>query len=87
MSDILDAKITRKELLNKSDISNLIKNSDLNTKLKTLTAKADLKAEQDEIKELQVFDSSYFHGKTFFFLVMMVFKICLCTRKHLIHYS
>ena len=67
MSDILDAKITRKELLNKSDISNLIKNSDLNTKLKTLTAKADLKAEQDEIKELQVFDSSYFHGKTFFF--------------------
>ena len=67
MSDILDAKITRKELLNKSDISNLIKNSDLNTKLKTLTAKADLKAEQDEIKELQMFDSSYFHGKTFFF--------------------
>ena len=51
MSDILDAKITRKELLNKSDISNLIKNSDLNTKLKTLTAKTDLKAEQDEIKK------------------------------------
>ena len=67
MSDILDAKITQKELVNKSDIYNLIKNSDLNTKLKTLTAKADLKAEQDEIKELQVFDSSYFHCKTFFF--------------------
>ena len=32
MSERLDAKIKQKELVNKSDISNLVKNSDLNTK-------------------------------------------------------
>ena len=30
---ILDAKIKQKELVNKSNISNLVKNSDLNTEL------------------------------------------------------
>ena len=39
MSDILDAKIKQKELVNKSDISNLVKNSDLKTKLKSLATK------------------------------------------------
>ena len=33
MSDILGAKINPKKLVNESDISNLIKNSNLNTKL------------------------------------------------------
>ena len=32
MSERLDAKIKQKELVHKSDISNLVKNSDLNTK-------------------------------------------------------
>ena len=32
-SDILDTITNQKELINKSDISNLVKNSDLNTKL------------------------------------------------------
>ena len=31
-SDILDAKINQTEFVNKSDVSNLVKNSDLNTK-------------------------------------------------------
>ena len=42
-SDILDAKIKQKELVNKSDISNLIKNSGLIIKLTTLATKAKLK--------------------------------------------
>ena len=33
-SDILDAKIKLKQLVNKCDISNLVKTSDLNTKVK-----------------------------------------------------
>ena len=34
------AKIKQKEFVNKSNISNLVKNSDLNTKLATLATKA-----------------------------------------------
>ena len=45
MSEILDAKRKQKELVNKSDISNLARNSDLNTKLTTLATKSELKAE------------------------------------------
>ena len=45
-SDILDAKIKQKELANNSDISNLVKNSDL------LATKAELKAKQDKIVKL-----------------------------------
>ena len=41
-------KIT-KGLIDKSDISNLVKNSDFNIKLTTLTTKAELKAEQEKI--------------------------------------
>ena len=50
---ILDAKIKQKGLVNKSDISNLVKNSVLNTKLAILSAKAELKAKQDKIVKLQ----------------------------------
>ena len=64
-NDLLDAKIKQKELVNKSDISNLVKNSDLNTNIAPLTTKAELKKEQDKIVKHQVFDSSYFHGKNF----------------------
>ena len=39
-SDILDVKIKQKELVNKSIISNLVKNSDLNTRLATLAKKS-----------------------------------------------
>ena len=43
-NDILNAKIKLKELVNKSNISNLVKNSDLNTKLATIATKTELKA-------------------------------------------
>ena len=68
-SDILDKKIKQKELVKKSD------NSELATKLTTLATKTGLKAERDKIVEFRTFDSIYFHGKHFF--VMMVFEIML----------
>ena len=54
-SDILDAKIKEKELVNKSGISYLIKNFDLSTKITALATKAELKAEQDKIVNLEMF--------------------------------
>ena len=53
---MVTTKIEQKELLNKSDISDLVKNSDLITKLGTLATKAELKAGQDKIVKLEVFD-------------------------------
>ena len=43
-----------------------MKISNLNTKLATLATKAELKAEQDKIMKLQVFDSHYFRSKIHF---------------------
>ena len=51
----LDSK-TKKKLVHKSDISNLIENSDLNTKLGIRATKAELTAEQDKIVKLEAFD-------------------------------
>ena len=46
-SKILDAKVKKKkELINRSKVSTLIKSSDLNTKLATFARKTELKAEQ-----------------------------------------
>ena len=70
--------------MNKSNISNLVKNSDLSTRLGTLAAKAELKAEKDKIVKLQTFDLSYFLGK--FFLVMIAFRLCLFINQHLMHW-
>ena len=44
--------MNKKELVKKSHISHLVKNSDLNTKLATLGANAELKAAQDNIVKL-----------------------------------
>ena len=52
-SDILDTKIKQKELFNKSDISNLMKDFDLKIKHATLGTKAELKAEQHKSVKLQ----------------------------------
>ena len=65
LSDIIAAQIKQKELVNKSDISNLVKSSDLNTQLETLATEWKLKAEQDKIVKLQSHDINYFLGKTF----------------------
>ena len=81
-----DGKIKQKQLANESNISNLARNSELNTKLRTLAAKAELKAQHDRIVTLEAFDLSYFYGKKLF-LELMVFKICLFINQHLIRQS
>ena len=53
-------------LCDKSNISNLVKNSDLKTKYATLATKSDLKELQDKIGKLQVFDSSCYCSKRYF---------------------
>ena len=45
LSDIFNVKIKQKELENKSNISNLVKNTDSNTKCAPLATKAELAAE------------------------------------------
>ena len=63
---MLDPKVKEKKLIDQWDIFNLVKNSDLNTKLSTLAIKAGLKAEQYKIVKFQAFDSNYFCGKNHF---------------------
>ena len=48
-SNKLDGKIKEKKLVDKSGIYNLVKNFDLNGKLTTLAAKAELKPEKIRI--------------------------------------
>ena len=59
-SNILDTKIKKKKLVNESNVSNLVNDSDLNTKPATLATKAELKAKQDKIVKLQTHELSYF---------------------------
>ena len=65
-SDILDANIKQKELVNKSGISNIVKIFDSNTKLASLSTKAKLKKEEDKIVKLQRHDLIFFLGKNVF---------------------
>ena len=58
--------IKEKELVNKSDIFWFIDNSDLEKKIETFAAIAELKADQDKIAKLQVFDSSFLRSKSSF---------------------
>ena len=60
-SKIFETKIKENELVDKCNISKSRKNSDLKGKFATLV---DLKAEQDKIVKLLVFDSGYFLGKS-----------------------
>ena len=51
-SDALDVKIKQKELVSNYDISNLLKNSNLDQKIEMLATKAELKAVQNKIVKL-----------------------------------
>ena len=53
---------TQNKLVSKTNISNLVKISDLNTKFTTLGTNLESKTEQEKV---EAFDSSYFHGKSF----------------------
>ena len=63
--DILDAQ-TKKDGVNKCDISKFINNYDLNNKIETLPTKADLKASQDKIGKFLTYDSNLFTGQSYF---------------------
>ena len=58
--------VIQSKKINKSDISGIINNSDLNENIKPSTAKAELKAEQDKTVKLQKHDLSFFLGKNLF---------------------
>ena len=53
-------------MVNESNISRFISNSDLDKKIATLATKAELKTEQNKIVKLQAFDSGYFRCKNYF---------------------
>ena len=82
--DIIDAKIKQKILVNKCNISNLVKNYELTTKFETFATKTELKAEQDKRVKIQTHDLNYFLGKTL--LVMIILSICLFMSQHLVRY-
>ena len=80
--EILHAKIKGKEVVDKSDIFYVVKSSDLNTKLAILVVKAELKAEQDKMRNFKCLIKKISVIKIF--LVMMVFKVCFFINQHLI---
>ena len=53
VSNTLDAKITQTELINESDLNKKIKTLAAKEEIKTLATKAELKAEQDKIVKFQ----------------------------------
>ena len=73
------------DLAKKSDFSNVLKSSYLNTKLTTLRTKAELKAWQDKTVNLKTCDLSYFFCKIF--LSDNGLKLCLFISQHLVCYS
>ena len=62
----LNVKIKQKGLVDKSAISGFINNADLNKKVVTLAAKAELNAEEDKVIKLKTYDLIHFLGKIFF---------------------
>ena len=83
--DILDAKIKKEKLFNKSALNKKVKTLATKQEIKAFATKAELKPKQNKIVKLETFDLSYFLGKNF--LVMMVFKLCLFINQQLIHWS
>ena len=63
---IFYGKIRKKELVDKSDVSRFIDNSDLDKKVVTLATNAELKADQDKIVKLQEFSVIYYSAKSDF---------------------
>ena len=63
-TEILDAKLKYKKIVNESDISEFINNIDLDKKIKKISRETGLKAEQPNMK-LQIYDSSNI-GQSYF---------------------
>ena len=62
--EILNTKINDIELVCKSDISAVRDDSNLDKEIATLAIKTELKGEKDKLTTSQVFDLSYFRGKS-----------------------
>ena len=62
-SNTLDVKIIQKNLVNKYDLNDNIKTLGTKQEIETLAAKAELKAEQDKIANLQTYDLSFLFAK------------------------
>ena len=62
-SNTLDVKIAQKNLVNKYDLNDNIKALATKQEIETLAAKAELKAEQDKIANLQTYDLSFLFAK------------------------
>ena len=65
MGEILHVKVKYTKLVNESDISGFMNNSDLYEKVKKLATKAELKAKQYKTVKLQMYDLGYFLGNLF----------------------
>ena len=63
MGEILSGKIKEKGLIDKSDISEFIDDSDKNKKIAALATKGELKANRDKVMKFKAFDSSHIRGK------------------------
>ena len=80
-SEVVEAKIKGKNWLESQVFLISLKSFGLITKLVTFATKASLKAGQDKIVKLQVFNSSYFHGKSHFedtsqkLLIAIIFQL------------
>ena len=65
-SNTLDAKRTRKKLINEYDLNEKRKALAVKGKIKTLARQAELKIEQDKIVKLQTYELSLFIGQSYF---------------------
>ena len=60
----LTQRYKKKELVDKSDISGFIDNSNLDKKIATPAEKTELKSNQNKITKSEAFDSSYFRDES-----------------------
>ena len=82
----LNHKYKRKKLVDKSGIYGFIGNFYLDKEIAKLAKKAELKAEQDKIVKLLVFDSKYFRSKNYFVKIVKTIielKIISCLSQFL----
>lgn len=63
MGEMLSGKIKEKGLIDKSDISEFIDDSDKDKKIAALATKGELKTNQDKVMKLKAFDSTQIRGK------------------------
>ena len=78
----------KENLINKSEIYNLVKKCDLKKKMESLTTKTVLKTKQDKMVNLKIHDLSYFFDKMRFggnvFKNILIYQLTLRLKLKLI---